>query len=99
MKVNCAICNRPRDASACKAFTTTAEDRENLRKLGEKVPKAVYYYCRPCVRLMENPSTAIELMRGVVHGHARALGTVNADEVADRYKNRLLAKTKFKPPS
>jgi hypothetical protein len=66
--------------------------------MGE-APQAKYAYCRPCMRLMENPVTAVELMKGVVQVHARALGAVNADELAERFKNRLLAKSKIKPPS
>lgn len=98
-KVTCAVCNRQRDEAVCKAFRPSKAERAHLIKMGEKQPQEVYFYCRPCMRVLENPASAVELMRGVVHTYARALGAVNADEVADRFKNRLLAKTKTKPAS
>jgi len=98
-KVSCAICNRKRDEQVCRAFKPTKAERANLIKLGETNPQEVYYYCRPCMRVVENPASAIELMRGVVRNYAQAFGVPNADGFADRYKARLLGKVKPKPVS
>ena len=96
MKVQCAICGRSRDEETCQIFVPTKEERRALQKMGE-TPQARYAYCRPCMRMMENPVTALQLMKGVVQVHASALGAVNAEELAERFKNRLLAKTKIPP--
>lgn len=94
MRLECAICGRERDEASCQVFTPTKEERLALQRMGE-IPKDRYAYCRPCMRLMENPATAVALMKGVVQIHASAMGAVNAEELAVRFQNRLLAKTKI----
>ena len=98
MKIKCAICNRERDRKSCRIFVPTPQEKNTLKKMGEN-PQAEYGYCRPCVRLMQDPRTAADVMKGVMQMYARAFGAVNPDEVAERFKNRLLSKTPMKPVS
>ena len=69
-----------------------------MKKRGQ-TPQEHYYYCRPCFRLLENPATAVELMKGVVQAQAQALGAVNAEEAAEKFKARLLSRMNLKPSS
>lgn len=98
MKVLCSICSRERKATVCKVFTTTPEEKATLKKMGQ-TPQEHYYYCRPCFRILENPATAVELMKGVVQAQAQALGAGNAEQAAEKFKARLLARMKMKPVS
>jgi hypothetical protein len=98
MKVKCAICERERSDTACKVFVLTASEKEGLRKMGV-TPPARQYYCRPCFRILENPASAVELMKGVLQAQAQALGASNAEEAANKFKAKLLARMHLKPTS
>jgi len=99
VKVTCAICARRRDESSCKAIPTTKADRAQLLKMGEKTPQVVYHYCRPCLRILENPATALDLLRGMMRIYAQAAGASNPDQIASKYKSQLAAKIPRHKPS
>jgi len=94
MKVTCEICKREREEETCEVFTLTAEERQILLKQGE-TPQERYVYCRPCMRLLKDPVTALQLIKGVVQVQATAMGAVNAEAVAEKFANKLLAKSKI----
>lgn len=94
MKVPCSVCQRPKSIADCESITITEEERQSLVRMGEPEPPSIFYYCRPCFRLLNDRSSASALMRGVVRSYAKSVGASNADDLADRFKDRLTAKSK-----
>lgn len=99
MKVKCAICERERSDTACEVFVLTTAEKESLRKMSAVPPPDRQYYCRPCFRILENPASAVELMKGVLQAQAQALGASNAEEAANKFKAKLLARMHLKSTS
>lgn len=101
MKLKCAVCERERDASTMQVFMTTPAEKRAMSAMGELKPKDSYAYCRACLRILQNQSTAVSLMKGVVQFQARASGvtTQEAEKIANNYGKSLLALTPDKPRS
>lgn len=99
MKVACHICSREREQTDSVMFTTTPEEKAYHKKMTGQTLSDRIGYCKPCYRLMENPVTAVQMMRGVVEVQLRAAGSPNASQVAERFEKNLLARMKLKQPS
>lgn len=91
-KLPCAICGRSKDEETMRVIETTAEERIHLEKMGEVNPQGRYAYCRSCMSVMENPTTAASYLKGIIQVHARAKGVTApaAERAADRFTSRLL---------
>lgn len=93
-RVPCAICGRSKDEEAMRIIETTAEERVQLKKMGETSPQERYAYCRSCISVLENLSTATSYFKGIIQVHARAKGVPApaAERAANRFANQLLQK-------
>lgn len=88
-KVRCAVCVRLRDEENCEGFKPTEREKLLLLKSGAKSIQPIYYYCRPCMRILRDPEAGKQILGGVVQSYARAMGAVNSEEFAERFKERL----------
>jgi hypothetical protein len=52
-----------------------------------------YVYCRPCWKVLSNPATAPALMSGIARHQLRQAGVDNADQLADKFRHDLEART------
>lgn len=95
MKRACAVCGRERDESTLTSFYPTPVEKQELKRMGEVEPLNVYYYCRACIRILANPTTAIPLMKGVIQFQARSVGVPvqEAEAIAERYAKKVLLVT------
>jgi len=84
-KVKCLICSGERNRSACKVIVLTSAERSVTQN-----PLDEYVYCNPCWKIMKNPSTASDLMSGIMLMHLQRLGVSNSKELAAKYKAGLL---------
>jgi len=57
-------------------------------------PLEEYPYCKTCWKVMQNPATATDLMRGIAYAHLQASGVLTASQLADQYKQALLSQTR-----
>ena len=87
----CAMCRHERDEEKMKIFPVSAEDKVLLRSMGEENPPDQYAYCKNCVNLLSNQSTAIPLIKGTVQVNARASGVhpTVAEKAADSFVVKL----------
>lgn len=101
MKLHCAVCNRERDETVMTIFTPSPDEKKALKKMGEAKPLDRYAYCKACTRILSNPLTAIQLMKGVIQIQARSVGVPgsSAEALAEKYGNKVLAVTPTKPRS
>ncbi len=93
-KLDCAICGRQKDESTMKVIETTAKERSIMSKMGEKEPKDSYAYCRSCMSILSNKTSALSFMQGLIQVRARAQGVspVTAEKVAGNFTAKLLEK-------
>jgi len=96
MKLKCCVCGREREENTMKVFSPTQEEKDSLKKMGEKNLLERYAYCRPCVRILSEPKTAVALMSGVLQFQARAIGvsSASAEAIAERFGSKALKLTK-----
>lgn len=91
--LKCVVCDRKRSREDAVVLTLTEAEKASLRAAGKSAPDEIAY-CRPCDRLMRDQGTALDLMKGMMVMRLRALGVNNADKLAEKFKNQLLAKSK-----
>lgn len=91
--VNCVVCRRSRARAEAEILVLTDIEKAQLKKAGRDAPEEIAY-CRPCFRLMNDQRSAVDLMTGTFAARLRAVGVANADQLAEQFKKRLLAKSK-----
>jgi hypothetical protein len=91
--LKCVVCGRKRSREDAVVLTLTEAEKASLRTAEKSAPDEIVY-CRPCDRLMNDQRTALDLMKGMMVLRLRALGVNNADKIAEKFKNQLLAKSK-----
>jgi len=75
-----------------RTLTLTDEEKQfAFQSTGEPVPD-VYVYCKPCYRLLQQPLSGAELLKGTLLESLRESGVPNAEEVANEYFKLLLSK-------
>ena len=94
MDVECQICGRMKSRKTSQVYETTEEERAALRRMGDANPSREVAYCRPCFRILSDPERSADLMKGVIEQRLRALGVPNAEHLALKFKDSLLAKVK-----
>jgi len=93
--LTCAVCRQPRDETTMLIIEPTEQEKATMKRMGEDAPLAKYAYCRPCVRLLSTPMTAVALMKGVAILQARGRGTdlETAEKTAGQFVNKVISKT------
>lgn len=94
----CCVCNRNRPRPDCEVVVLTEQEKEAVQKMGQ-TPEEEYVYCRPCFRILSNPETGAQLIKGVLQVQLRQSGVANAEQLANRYYDFLIAKAKKKKAS
>lgn len=92
-RVKCIVCGRERARSEAEIMVLTEQEKAQIRKVGQ-TPQEEVAYCRPCHRIMTDPQSALDLIKGTLILRLRAAGVQNAEQVAEKYRVALLAKTK-----
>jgi len=92
--IKCTICGRTRERSDAEIITLKPEELAEFERLGQKVPTE-FAYCKPCRRLMSDPNAAPQFMKGLAQVRLQQLGAVNAEQVAEKFKNTLISKMKI----
>jgi hypothetical protein len=94
-KIPCAICKREKEESLMKVLVPTEQDKLSLKALGEENPLDRYAYCKGCIQVLQNPTTGLALMKGVLKHYAKNAGVHPgmADKAIDKFTVRLLDKT------
>lgn len=95
MKLICCVCNRSKEESDGQTYILTEAEKASLVK-GGHTPKDQYFYCRPCFRMISDPATAAQLIKGVVQVSLTAQGNPKAEEIANRYYQFYLRNGKRK---
>jgi len=72
-------------------FETTPAEREAMKKMGEEDPKSKYFYCKPCIKVLSNPNTAVPFMSGMMQVFARSTGvsSTRSEALAKKYEAKL----------
>ena len=94
--VQCAVCQRPKVRNSCEIIRLTREEKESIRKLGGTPPDE-YFYCKPCWRIITDRQKGADLQKGIIQVGLQRIGVSNAEEVADKYRKKLLDITPTKP--
>ena len=92
-ELRCGICGASRPRGSCHIITLSDEERATL---GTTRRECVY--CKPCWRTLSDPAGGTAYTKGMLTMWLRQLGVGNAEELAERYTNRLIAARK-QPPS
>lgn len=94
----CCLCRRDRPESALRHICLTAEERAfTLAQQG--VETTDLWYCRPCYQVLSDREQGAALIRGTLLVNLRAAGVPNAEKVAQKVYERLLAKATKTPVS
>ncbi len=91
-KQKCSLCSRVKDH--CVVYPITPEENRQLRSMGVDNPPSFYAYCRSCIRLMSNPTLAVNLMVGVQEQRLRALGVHDAEARAKKFGESLASRVR-----
>lgn len=95
-ELHCVVCGRGRQRSECEVLKLSVEEKMAIRSMGQK-PLDEVVYCRPCHRLMADPTRAADLLAGMILMRLRAAGVKNADQLAAKFKSEIAARsTKLK---
>jgi hypothetical protein len=94
-KIACAICKREKEESSMKVLVPSDQDKLALKALGEVSPLDRYAYCKGCVQILQNPTTGLALIKGILKHHAKNAGVhpEMAQKAIDRFASKLLDKT------
>lgn len=94
--LHCGLCGAERPRGSCHIIAPTDAEKQQIRVMGQE-PEKEYIYCKPCWRTLSNPVSGPAVMKGLVQSRLRQLGVGNADKIAERYHDRLVAKIKPRP--
>lgn len=86
-QVICGVCRRLFDRGNCEVIVPTEKERAALQS-----PLDEYVFCKPCYRVSSDPTTAPDLMAGIMQHHLRRIGVGNAERLSEKYRAALLAK-------
>lgn len=87
--VKCA-CGYDKDRETCKSIALTAAEKKQLIEQGRD-PQDEYFYCPPCLRILQDPEQGPLFMRGTYERQLRDLGvpSIRAKALADKYYRKL----------
>ena len=69
-----------------------------MASTGEPPPEK-YTYCKPCHRILQNPLSGAELIKGTLAATLKANGVPNAEKVAEQYFRFLIKRAAPEPLS
>jgi hypothetical protein len=85
------MCGYAKDKSDCKGIKLTAQEKKMLLDQGQE-PQDEYFYCAPCLRLLNDPKQGPQFMRGLFEQQLRQSGVPGgqATKLADKYYSKLI---------
>lgn len=80
----CCVCQQEREGG--EVFILTDEERSAI---GPEAPEELYY-CRPCLRVMQDRQGGAELLKGLYEMNLREAGVADPQRFAERFHATLL---------
>lgn len=84
---DCIVCGAPGKRESQHIIVLTEAERILLAESQEE-----YVYCQPCWRILSDPATAPALMSGIARHRLRQSGVDNADQLAEKFRQDLMAR-------
>jgi hypothetical protein len=94
----CCVCNRDWPEDKCRTLTLTDTEKSYIRTSVGQDPPETFLYCNPCWRVLSDRLMGAQFIKGTLQVQMQARGVGNAEELSQRYFDRLLALTS-KPKS
>lgn len=82
----CLICGGEREREDCHIIVLSEEERAHVPE-----PLDEYVYCKPCWKVISDPTAGPSLMSGIASHYLRRIG-VSKPEVLDRFKAALTSR-------
>ncbi len=98
-RLTCGICGRPVLATKAVVLKLTVAERQALQQDGQEPPLECVY-CRPCHRVLSDPTTGLSVIKGIIQLRLRQLGVENSEALASDFQQKLAgltAKNQKKP--
>lgn len=97
---DCCVCDRKNllDSELKTIVLSDLERQFAVANSGKEAPLK-YTYCKPCLRLLQNPVTGAQMLRGSLEANLRDQGIPEPEKLADKYFKALIKRTPAKPPS
>lgn len=91
----CCVCKRDWPDSKGRTLVLTDAEKQHMESLGIEAPDT-FLYCGPCWRVLSDKMLGAQFIKGSLQMQLRAQGVPNAEELGQRYMEKLLA---LKPKS
>jgi hypothetical protein len=92
----CGVCSRDVAEGQGEVLTLSDEEKAYARRFGQDPPDT-YVYCKPCFKVISDPESSAQLASGTLLARLRASGVANAEKIAKRYYEELVARAKPRP--